>query len=324
MNGPEPVVEQIRHASRKLVRELGFMRPTLAGTSLAPSAVHALIEIDLSPPVTAARLAGALNLEKSSVSRMLAKLVIQGQVAEKLSPDDGREKLLKLTPKGRRTVAAIHAFGAARVAQALERIPPEHHARVVSGLSAYSHALELSRSGGDGKVPPASLAIHRGYLPGVVGRITEMHAKYYASLVGFGQFFESKVGTELAEFVSRLDNPDNGLWVALLADQMVGAVAIDMQDAAPRTAHLRWFILDDQVRGMGIGRRLLNEALSHCDARGAASVYLWTFSGLDAARHLYESAGFRLVEQVKARQWGKAVTEQRFVRSRSGLQKQSR
>jgi len=77
-------------------------------------------------------------------------------------------------------------------------------------------------------------------------------------------------------------------------------------------AHLRWFILSDALRGRGVGARLIDTALDSCRACGYEKVYLWTFEGLDAARHLYEKAGFRLVERQRGTQWGSEVTEQRF------------
>jgi hypothetical protein len=47
----------------------------------------------------------------------------------------------------------------------------------------------------------------------------------------------------------------------------------------------------------------------HC---GYGQIYLWTFAGLDPARHLYEKAGFTLVKERTGRQWGTEVEEQRF------------
>lgn len=110
----------------------------------------------------------------------------------------------------------------------------------------------------------------------------------------------------------------------MLDEQIVGSIAIDLGDApehpqADKSAHLRWFILDEAARGTGTGRLLLKAALEHCDQVGAASCYLWTFSGLDAARHLYEAVGFRLVEEQPAAQWGKTVLEQKFERRHPGL-----
>ncbi|CAN5677852.1 hypothetical protein BH09PSE5_BH09PSE5_47920 [soil metagenome] len=161
------------------------------------------------------------------------------------------------------------------------------------------------------------IQIHFGYLPGVIGRCTEMHARYYSREVGFGQFFESKVALGMAEFSSRLDEPINGLWVATQGDRIVGTLAIDGQDLGEQTAHLRWFIVDDGVRGAGVGRLLMTEAMAFCDQNAFDATQLWTFQGLDAARRLYEQFGFTLAQEMPGTQWGSEVTEQRFSRPRS-------
>ena len=124
----------IRDASRRIVRELGFMKPTLAGTELPASAVHALIEIGNRGGLTATDLCDRLNLEKSSVSRMLRKLIDGGEVAEESSDTDGRAKRLTLTAQGRRTLAAIDAFAHEQVGGALACLPAADHAMVVEGL----------------------------------------------------------------------------------------------------------------------------------------------------------------------------------------------
>ncbi len=74
--------------------------------------------------------------------------------------------------------------------------------------------------------------------------------------------------------------------------------------------------VDDGVRGAGIGNALLTAALSFADASGFDRVELWTFAGLDAARRLYEGAGFALVDEQPGRRWGGEVLEQHFVRHR--------
>ncbi|MBK0030956.1 GNAT family N-acetyltransferase [Erwinia sp. S43] len=162
---------------------------------------------------------------------------------------------------------------------------------------------------------PDSVEILEGYIPGLVGRVTEMHACFYAKHSGFGQYFESKVATGMAEFVSRLKQPCNNVWVAVQNGRIVGSVSIDGQDLANGAAHLRWFIIDDGCRGGGIGRRLLNEAMAFCDRNSFSATQLWTFKGLDAARRLYESTGFVLVKEEQGDQWGSTVTEQQFTRA---------
>ncbi|RTL47965.1 MAG: MarR family transcriptional regulator [Rhodocyclaceae bacterium] len=289
------------------------MKPTLAATPLPPSAVHTLVEIDLHGPMTVMQLGQLLGLEKSSVSRMVKKLVACGELAQTASREDARIKWLTLTARGRKTVQAIHGFARNQVKQALATLPSAEQERVVDGLSRYGQALQENRNGQT--MPPKRLPIRiqPGYRPGIIGSITEMHARHYSNAVGFGRYFEAKVAADLAEFTGRLGSKKNGLWVAYRCSQPVGAIAIDGEDMGPDTAHLRWFILDERGRGHGVGKRLLKTAVDFCKSAGFSSITLWTFRGLDAARHLYEQAGFELMEEVKAAQWGKAVWEQRFV-----------
>lgn len=154
-----------------------------------------------------------------------------------------------------------------------------------------------------------------GYLPGAVGAVTTLHAGYYGAQHGFGAYFEAKVAREFGEFIARFDPARDGLWLAVDRGQVLGSVAVDGSETASRArgvAHLRWFILDDRLRGRGLGRRLLAAAIDWCRHRRHPLVYLNTFAGLDAARALYEQAGFRLTGEVEAETWGRAMREQRF------------
>ncbi|EJN03051.1 helix-turn-helix domain-containing GNAT family N-acetyltransferase [Phyllobacterium sp. YR531] len=307
-----PDTALIRDASRRIVRELGFMRPTLAGTDFAPSSVHALIEIGRNETLTAADLCTVLDLEKSSVSRMVRKLVLSGELSEEPNEEDARSKSLSLTGKGRSTLAAINAYADDVVISALGDLPATMQAGVRDGLVAYAGALEHRRAG---KVssPPTAITIESGYQPGIIGRCAEMHGRYYARTNGFGYFFESKVAAGIAEFSGRLERPVNRIWSAKDGDKIIGTVAIDGEDLGGRSAHLRWFIMEDGYRGAGIGKRLLDKAISFCVEQRFLEVQLWTFKGLDAARRLYEAHGFVLTEEQPGRQWGTEVLEQRFT-----------
>lgn len=159
-----------------------------------------------------------------------------------------------------------------------------------------------------------TLTIHQGYAPGCIGRITELHADYYSRLVGFGLRFEAKVASGLAAFFEQYQAGRDGIWLAVEGNRIQGSIAIDGSHAEEEGAHLRWFIASEETRGTGIGSRLMEHAMEHCVAQGFRRVYLHTFEGLEAARHLYERHGFRLVHQQAGNQWGKQVNEQRFER----------
>ena len=158
----------------------------------------------------------------------------------------------------------------------------------------------------------SDVEIVRGYVPGTIGRVAELHGTYYHDHWGFGLFFEAKVATELSAFFGRYDEGRDGFWTALMGGRVEGSIAIDAVHAQSEGAHLRWFIMSDALRGRGIGHRLINPAIDFCRNKGYKRVYLWSFEGLDAARHLYDKIGFRVVEQHRGNQWGVEVNEQRF------------
>ncbi|HHR8116770.1 TPA: MarR family winged helix-turn-helix transcriptional regulator, partial [Klebsiella pneumoniae] len=110
-----PLIQQIRTASRLMVRELGFMSTTLAATHYSPSAVHTLLEVSMRGEMTAAQLVTLLGLEKSSVSRMVSRLLAAGELEERPCAEDARAKSLALTAKGHDTVAKINAWGTRQV-----------------------------------------------------------------------------------------------------------------------------------------------------------------------------------------------------------------
>jgi DNA-binding MarR family transcriptional regulator/GNAT superfamily N-acetyltransferase len=305
----------VRDASRKMVRELGFMQPTLAETDLSPSAVHALIEIGDRPEMTANQLGQILLLEKSTVSRLFGRLVERGLVIEAPSRADGRAKILSLTDDGRALLGDIDRFANQKVGRALQTLNAQSRSQAVGGLSAYATALQAIRGEPDDK--PLPVDIHEGFLPGAIGRIAEMHGRYYARDWNMSSFFEARVASGVAEFSQRLDRPMNRLWLTVQAGEIVGSLAIDGEDLGDGKAHLRWVIVADELRGSGTGRRMLAKAVEFCDAYGFAEIHLWTFKGLDAAGKLYESVGFGLAEEWSGDQWGQRLTEQRFVRKRN-------
>ena len=160
--------------------------------------------------------------------------------------------------------------------------------------------------------PPSAYTIATGYIPGSIGRIAELHGTYYHAHWGFGLFFEAKVAIELSAFLQRYDKRRDGLWTVVKNSRVEGAVVIDGRHAQTEGAHLRWFILSDALRGQGAGRQLLETAIAFCRQKQYDCIFLWTFQGLEAARHLYESLGFRLVHQQEGTQWGTVVCEQRY------------
>jgi DNA-binding MarR family transcriptional regulator/GNAT superfamily N-acetyltransferase len=312
----EATIMELRDFSRRLVRELGFMRTTLADSDLAPSAVHAIIEIGAAPGISAKDLGNILRLDKSNTSRQVARLEASGLVERRAAKEDARSSDLYLTDAGQKLRKKIDRFATDQVSNALRRMVPADQQALVRSLALYADALAQDNST---KAPPeggTATRILEGYQPGCVGDIASLHARFYSAHWGFGAFFEKKVATELGGFADALPAPGKALWLYTENGRSLASLAIDGDDEAG-VAHLRWFIVDDSLRGSGVGRQLMSHAMRFVDER-FSETYLWTFKGLDAARHLYESSGFRLTDEFEGAQWGTQVIEQRFSRRSAG------
>lgn len=153
-----------------------------------------------------------------------------------------------------------------------------------------------------------------GPFPGLLGAVTAMHGRYYAAHWGFPVTFECSVGTEMSGFFGRY-NPESDQTASLSSgDEVVGSITLDGSDPelAPRQAHLRWFIISEDVQSKGLGKSLMRETINFAKNAGYASIYLTTFKGLGAAAKLYDSFGFELSAEDEGDTWGRKVVEQRF------------
>ena len=189
---------------------------------------------------------------------------------------------------------------------------PRHRTDVLTRAADAGRYASVATSHSNKGRDMGDVDILSGYFPGAIGRVVELHGAYYHTHWRFGAFFEAKVARELAEFFGRYDPRRDGFWTASVSGRVEGSITIDGAHAGDDGAHLRWFIMSDALRGKGVGNRLIRRALDFCRSNEYRRVYLWTFEGLHAARHLYERAGFQLVEQHRGTQWGAEVAEQRF------------
>jgi len=309
----DATILELRDFSRKLVRELGFMRATLADSDWAPSAVHAILEIGMAPGINAKDLGAILRLDKSNASRQLARLEAAGVVERRVSSEDARAIELYLTAEGKKLQKRIDTFATDQVSNALRRMIPADQQALLRSLALYADALAQDNAARASVAPADAPSIREGYQPGCIGDIASLHARFYAEHWGFGAFFEQRVATELAAFAGALPADGKALWLCQEDGRTLASLAID-GDPATGVAHLRWFIVNDALRGSGVGRRLMTLAMRFVDEHRFRETYLWTFKGLDAARHLYESFGFALTSESAGTQWGTEVVEQRFSR----------
>jgi GNAT superfamily N-acetyltransferase len=143
----------------------------------------------------------------------------------------------------------------------------------------------------------APVVVRSGYEPGAIGRIGELHGRYYAVAWGSGAGFEMQVLRGLCTFVEEYDPRTHVLLTAHAGDTLIGSAAVQ-RCPDRRRAQLRFVIVDPAWHGRGAGRALLDAALAWCREHDVERAFLWTVEGLPASRTMYERAGFRVVERV--------------------------
>ena len=156
----------------------------------------------------------------------------------------------------------------------------------------------------------SEIAIRHHFRPGDVGRIVWLHGTLYAKECGWDHRFEAYVATPLGEFANRT-SPRERIWLVDADGELSGCVAI--VEAGDREAQLRWLLLAPNLRGLGLGRRLVEETITFSRAAGYESVFLWTVKELTAAGRLYASLGFRVTFEEVHDLWGGPVTEQKHA-----------
>ena len=146
--------------------------------------------------------------------------------------------------------------------------------------------------------------------PGDMGNVVYLHAIVYAEEYGFDHTFEGYVASGLGEFAQSFNSNKDRLWVAEIKGKIIGSIAVFGRSESE--AQLRWFLVNPNFRGLGLGKLLFEESILFCKKCGFKTVFLWTFRGLDAANYLYKSTGFEKTEELTHEIWGQTLTEERY------------
>lgn len=158
-------------------------------------------------------------------------------------------------------------------------------------------------------IPTIPVTIRTDMRPGDFGAIVYLHGVLYAQELNFDNTFEAYVAEPMARFV--LEKTDRShIWVVENEGGVKGCIAI--VEVSEWQAQLRWFILHPELRGWGLGKKLIGEALQFCQKQGYASVHLWTVSALHTAAALYKAAGFQRVHAEERILWGVPVLEEKY------------
>ncbi len=291
----EQRVAAVRRFNRFYTRQIGVLQEHLLKSPFSLTEARVIYELAQREQATATELGLELGLDAGYLSRILRGFEKRGFIDKQPSPADGRRTLLRLTAGGREAFARLNANARREVETMLRDLPADGQFRLVQALGTIEGLLGARP---ERKAP----YILRPHGPGDIGWVVQRHGAFYAQEYGWDEQFEALVAEIVARFVHRYDPKRERCWIAERDGENVGSVFLVRRSAT--VAQLRLLLVEPQARGLGIGKRLVDECTRFARQVGYRKIRLWTNSVLDAARHLYQQAGYRLVDEQRHHSFG--------------------
>lgn len=298
-------VAAVRRFNRFYTRWVGALGEDLHGSGFGLTEARVLYELAQKDGWRAAELVEALGLDAAYLSRLLKRFVARGWLDRVPAPDDGRALVLKLTAAGHAAFVPLDQASRAQAGAMLNRLDASGRKALVAALGQVERVLSGE---GEGELrPEIRLRQHR---PGDMGWIIGAHGRLYAEEYGWDISFEALVADIAAAFLRDFDPVCERCFIAELDGEPVGSACVVKQDEA--TAKLRLVLVEKRAQGLGLGKRLVREAIAFARDAGYARMVLWTNDILHAARAIYAGEGFRLVAQESHHSFGQDLVGQNW------------
>jgi DNA-binding MarR family transcriptional regulator/GNAT superfamily N-acetyltransferase len=294
-------INTLRSFNRLYTNWLGLLDVHLDGSSFTLSEARVLYELAHRHEPTAAEIARTLNMDRAQMSRTLKRFAHRGFLETHSNPTHGRQQLLILTPTGRAAAKDLDARTQAAVGALLQKLPETRRQRLIAAATMMAQALER-------KVEAPAVKL-RGLKPGDLGIITARQAILYAEEYGWNQDYEALVARILADFHEHLDPTRDAAWIAEIGGEIAGSIFLVHTDE-PGLGKLRLLYVEPVARGAGTGTLLVRTCIEHAQNLGYERLTLWTNSVLDAARSIYERAGFVLIGEEPHHSFGQDLIGQ--------------
>jgi DNA-binding MarR family transcriptional regulator/N-acetylglutamate synthase-like GNAT family acetyltransferase len=299
-----PAVAAIRRFNRFHTRWVGALGGSLHGSGFALTEARVLYELAQRDGLMASELARDLGLDPAYLSRILKRFASAGWLGRERSAQDGRAVRLALTPAGRAAFAPLDQASREQAQALLRRLAPGEQGRLVDALRDAQALLA-------GDAAAADAPVIREHEPGDIGWVVSTHGRLYARDYGWDISFEALVAEIAAKFLREFKPGLERCFIAEWRGEPVGsAFVVRESDSA---AKLRLVIVAPEARGLGLGKRLVAEAIAFARAAGYARMVLWTNDILHAARAIYVAQGFRLVAEERHQSFGQDLVGQNWA-----------
>lgn len=296
-------IEAVRRFSRFYTRKIGLLHEGLLHSPYSLTEGRVIYELAHHERTTASHLGEELGLDAGYLSRVVGKLKHAGLLSKRASEDDRRRSILSLTEAGQDAFAALNAASRSEIGDMLQELAEEDQDRLVHSMSTIQGLLGATP---EHRVP----YILRPHQNGDMGWVVQRQALLYNREYGWDEEFEALCAEIVAHFLRHFDPKRERCWIAEREGANVGSVFLVQHPEREGVAKLRLLFVEEQARGLGIGRRLVRECARFARQVGYHTITLWTNSVLHAARVIYESEGYVLVREEQHHSFGKDLVGQ--------------
>lgn len=293
-------VAAVREFSRFYTTVLGLLREGLLDTPYSLTEARLIFELARADQAEVTRLRKSLDIDAGYLSRILARFEADGLITRQRSLSDGRQQVITLTEPGRAAFLMLDSRSAGQVSALLSRLSPADRRRLTGAMATVREII-------DGAPRPAVIVL-RAPRPGDLGWVVHRHGALYAREYGWDDTFEALVARIVADYATGHDPEREAAWIAEVDGEPAGCVFCVRKSHT--TAQLRLLLVEPNIRGMGMGGRLVAECVDFARHAGYAEVALWTNDVLTEARRIYQRSGFQLVGTEQHHSFGQDLTGQ--------------
>jgi len=273
-------IDVVRRFNRAITQRVGALDDAYLSRGRSLGLSRLLWEIE--PTGSEVRqLRARLGLDSGYFSRQLRRLEADGLVTTDADDSDGRVRRVQLTRNGLAERAVLESSSDELAASMLEALTESQRDRLIGAMIDVERLILASQV--------------RVQIVDPRDRDSQHCLRSYFEELG--RRFDT--GFDPAQSISASDEemtlPNGLLLVANLLGSPVGCGALKFHPDA-RIAEVKRMWTSPDVRGLGLGRRLLERLAAEAEARGMMILRLETNRSLTEARHLYETAGFAEVE----------------------------
>ncbi|MBZ5604285.1 MAG: bifunctional helix-turn-helix transcriptional regulator/GNAT family N-acetyltransferase, partial [Acidobacteriia bacterium] len=279
-------VDAVRAFNRFYTRQIGLLGKAYLASSFSLTEVRVLYELAHRDRLSATDLARDLDLDAGYLSRILVGFEKRGLIGRRVSKEDGRQSHVHLTAKGRKSIGPLETRAGKQIEAMAAHLTDQDRANVVNAM----RTIEQSLGGA-----PESPYVLRPHRPGDMGWVIHRHGALYWREYGYDESFEALVAEIAAKFIRNFDARRERCWIAERDGVMLGSVFLVKQ--SEDVAKLRLLLVEPAARGLGLGKRLVEECVRFAREARYKKIVLWTQRELTAARAIYAKAGFRCVAE---------------------------